>query len=285
MSNELGDWRLVGWDSIDQRNWRDPARLAAAWSAAGLLLLGGIVGFRQQRRALRLAEERVSFVNRVSHELRTPVTNMLLNLDLARDHLGPSLNGAGARLDLVVEEAQRLGRLVANVLTFSRRDRTPPVVRSLPCRPDEIIASVLGQFARALERRRIEVVHAGAVSQEVLLEADALAQILANLISNVEKYAAAGGLVQVESRLAGGYLTVAVEDRGPGIAVEARERIFKPFERLSDRVDEGTTGTGLGLCIARDLAERMGGRLRLVALPVGARFELEVPTASVEVAR
>jgi len=68
-----------------------------------------------------------------------------------------------------------------------------------------------------------------------------------------------------------------VIDNGPGIPREARQRIFLPFERAGSRVDEGTSGTGLGLAISRDLAERMGGRLELLASERGASFRLVLP--------
>ncbi len=284
LGNELGAWQLAAWDRVEQTRWRDPARLAGAWALAGALAGGGWFAFRQQRRALRQAEERVSFVNRVSHELRTPVTNMLLNLDLLRDHLGPAANGARRRLDLVSEEAQRLSRLVANVLTFSRPARGPLATLESPVFPDEIIRAVLEAFAPALARRGLKATHAGHATHPVRLNADALAQILANLVSNVEKYAADGGFLGIESRLAVGHLTIVVEDRGPGIPAAARDRVFRPFERLSDRVDEGATGAGLGLSIARDLAERLGGSLRLVPCEMGARFELTLPVTMASVA-
>jgi hypothetical protein len=103
-----------------------------------------------------------------------------------------------------------------------------------------------------------------------------LAQILANLLSNVEKYVP-GGMVEFAATLDADLLAIVVSDEGPGIPAEAAERIFRPFERLDSRVNEGATGTGLGLAIARDLAERMGGSLRLIPSTRGATFELRVP--------
>ncbi|MDQ3622723.1 MAG: ATP-binding protein, partial [Verrucomicrobiota bacterium] len=108
------------------------------------------------------------------------------------------------------------------------------------------------------------------------LDADALAQILANLLSNVEKYAP-GGTVEIASSVASGTLTIVVSDEGPGIPEREAERIFRPFERLDSRINEGATGTGLGLAIARDLATGMGGSLRLLPSARGATFELRVP--------
>ncbi len=280
-ATELGTWQLAAWDAVETAVWRDPVRVVGAWTLAAALGAAGVFTFLQQRKTLRRAEERVSFVNRVSHELRTPVTNMLLNLDLARDHLGPALNGAGTRLDVVADEARRLGRLVDNVLTFSRRDRPSSPPKLAPCVPDDVVDAVLRQFEQSLTRRGVQMEHQRGADTRVMTEADALAQMLANLVSNVEKYAAAGGWLRVTTATADGALTVRVEDRGPGIPAGEAARIFLPFERLSDRPSEGATGTGLGLCIARDLATRLGGRLVLVPATRGACFELWLPVEPV----
>ena len=116
----------------------------------------------------------------------------------------------------------------------------------------------------------------GDINLPCLLDADAFAQILANLLSNVEKYVP-GGVVKIEGVLRDGTLVVTVADQGPGIPVEATERVFRPFERLDSRINEGASGTGLGLAIARDLAVTMGGTLRLLPCTSGACFELRVP--------
>ena len=108
---------------------------------------------------------------------------------------------------------------------------------------------------------------------------DALSQILSNLLSNVEKYAGEGAQARVHLAADAKQLTIEVEDDGPGIPREARQRVFLPFERAGSRVDEGASGTGLGLAISRDLAERMGGSLELLPTARGAKFRLVVPVS------
>jgi signal transduction histidine kinase len=135
---------------------------------------------------------------------------------------------------------------------------------------------VVEQFAPSFARRALEVRCTGDLTTACLLDADAFAQILGNLFSNVEKYVP-GGLVEIAGTLQEGTLTMTVADQGPGIPEEAAERIFRPFERLDSRINEGASGTGLGLAIARDLATTMGGTLRLAPSERGACFELRVP--------
>ena len=109
------------------------------------------------------------------------------------------------------------------------------------------------------------------------LDADALEQILGNLISNVEKYAAAGGRMEIVSRQEDSQTTIVVADRGPGIPAAVRGKIFRPFYRVSDRI-EGTTGTGIGLSIARKLARMHGGDVVLLPCESGARFQVQLDT-------
>ena len=283
VQTRFGSWELVSWDQILKVNEYDAALLAGASSLAIVLCLSGLFAFVIQRRSIRNAQQRVSFVNRVSHELRTPLTNIQLNADLAGERLGAHAPEAMRRIELVHSESQRLGRLIDNVLTFSRCERHQLELNPAPAVPDAIVSDVLEQFAPALQRRGFEVIREGcAAATEVMIDGDALAQILANLISNVEKYAANGKLLKIAMERSDGFLEITVSDAGPGIAPRDRRRIFQPFKRLSASSREGATGTGLGMTIALELARAMGGDLQLSNAKVGAHFHLKIPAASVE---
>ncbi len=276
LRSRLGTWELASWDRRELRVHYSVVTLAISGVVAICVTIIAFLVYGQQRRAAALAAQRVSFVNRVSHELRTPLTNILLNLDLASERLEDAPRDAERRLDLVQEEARRLGRLIDNVLTFSRHEQGKLRAEARACVPASVVAAVVEQFAPSFARRALEVRCTGDFGQSCVLDADALAQILANLLSNVEKYVP-GGAVEIAGVLTDGTLTVTVADQGPGIPTEAAERVFRPFERLDSRVNEGASGTGLGLAIARDLATTMGGTLRLLPSSRGACFELRVP--------
>lgn len=282
MPSRIGNWQILSWDTFQPRVVYHQPTLFMTGILTVVLVVAGMILFLQQRRAQQLAEQRVSFVNRVSHELGTPLTNILLNLELSVEALDAEHpQDTRRRLDFVVEETQRLARLVRNVLAFSRRERGKLKVNPVPCVPDEIITGVLNQFGPALTRVGIEVERRGSAAKIIFCDVDTLAQIVANLVSNVEKYAAAGKWLGIESNLVDEFLTIRVSDRGPGIPSEARERIFHPFERVGNAVHDGITGTGLGLAIARDLAELMGGTLKLVNADQGTVFELRLPARPV----
>lgn len=276
-----GHWQVMAWDRITPSTHLDGGILAGAGVMAGILALLGIMVTRSQKQAHQLATQRVSFVNRVSHELATPLTNMLLNLDLARECLSRDPAAADRRLDLVEEETRRLSRLTDNVLTFSQASRGRLPYHPTPAAPDDLVRGALDQFAPTLTRAGLTVQAAYDAPRSVLIDADALVQIISNLVSNVEKYAASGGFMEISTHWEPDSLRVTVRDHGPGIPASAADRIFQPFERLAHHTSEGTSGTGLGLAIARELAHAMGGTLHLAQSGSGAEFTLTLPAAAV----
>lgn len=289
VSSVFGEWRVVSHPQTEVvTNYNLPVMIGAS-ALAVVLVLAGVFGFTQQLQAVRLAEQRVSFVNRVSHELRTPMTNILLNVDLLEDSVEESNRIAAKRLGLVREEAGRLSRLLENVLCFSRRDKLKDTqdepgqtLRAVPCSMVEMIDAVLDQFGPTLSRKHIRVVRGDLSGSDlVVADRDALMQIISNLISNVEKYAAAGGSLEFVMGVSemNDAVVLSVIDSGPGIPRSDAAKVFRPFERLSEATKEGVSGTGLGLAIARDLAESMNGSLEIdfERRGEGACFVLTLP--------
>jgi signal transduction histidine kinase len=249
---------------------------------AGLILVAAVLGglayvfHRESSRELREASERVGFVNQVSHELRTPLTNIRLYAELLERRLGEDDENR-SYLDIIVAECARLSRLIGNVLTFAGRNRGTLAVHPVDGLVDETLRSVAARFGPSLEARGIKIGLDLAAAAPILVDPDALEQIVGNLLSNVEKYAADGELAAISSRQTDRTTFIRVADHGPGIPEGREESIFEPFVRLSDSLTEGVSGTGIGLAIARELARLHGGELRLVGADRGACFELELP--------
>ena len=126
--------------------------------------------------------------------------------------------------------------------------------------------------------RGITVRREGAAPRPVIADEDALGQILANLLSNVEKYASAGERVDVTLAQDAAKTRIRVRDYGPGIPAGQRRKVFDPFFRARSDLTEGVSGTGIGLTIARDLARQCGGELELEPCEPGACFVLTLPT-------
>ncbi len=256
------------------------AGLVGLLLAVGLGLVGLATYFyRESSREIRDASQRVSFVNQVSHELKTPLTNIrmyaeLLARDFDHDDQDPRV---ARRLDIIVSESQRLSRLIGNVLTFARQRRDAMVLRPVTASLDEVVEEILEQFAPAFEQKGIQVIRELGAGSAVRLDRDVVGQIVANLLSNVEKYAGTG---EVRITTLPGELDdlarLVVHDDGPGIPMSQAAKAFAPFARLDNRLSEGAAGTGIGLGLARDLARLHGGDLVLCPSPRGAKLELTI---------
>jgi signal transduction histidine kinase len=246
--------------------------------------LGGLAFYfyRESTREMREAAERVSFVNQVSHELKTPLTNIRMYAELLDRDLPDNDPKSAAHLGVILSESQRLSRLIGNVLTFARQRNNKLTLQRTEGVVDTCVQLTLDHFRPALESKGVKVSFSPGASTAVSFDRDALEQILGNLFSNVEKYAPNGGVLEVASRQTGNSVVIVVSDRGPGIPRGQEERIFEPFHRLSNKVSDGVTGTGIGLSIARDLARRHGGDLKVVPSKAGASFELEIRTHSIK---
>jgi signal transduction histidine kinase len=282
LADPLGSWELryfVG-EGIDESFGGSMLiNLFVALGALALAVVGFAVYFyREQSRELREAGQRVTFVNQVSHELKTPLTNIRMYAELMEDQLDEEEERLHGYLGVIVSESQRLSRLIANVLTFGRARESRLTIRPVPGVVDRLIDQVVSQFEPSFSAKEIEISLVGGAPDRVLVDADALGQILGNLLGNVEKYAAAGGRVEISRRREGSTTLITVSDRGPGIPRGDEERVFRPFFRHSRALTAGASGTGIGLGIARDLARLHGGDLELEPSEEGARFRLTLRT-------
>ena len=242
------------------------------------LLVLAIYFYRESSREIREASQRVTFVNQVSHELKTPLTNIRMYAELLESEIPDEGGKPGRYLGIIVGESQRLSRLIGNILTFSRKQRSQLAFRPKPECVDEVVSAVLHHFEPSLTAKGIRIETELNARQMVELDRDALEQILGNLFGNVEKYAATGGLLRVASRQEGDRTALQVSDEGPGIPWKERERLFAPFYRISNKLTDGVTGTGIGLSIARDLARLHGGDVTLVPSSSGACFRIVLHT-------
>jgi signal transduction histidine kinase len=281
LDHPLDAWRLEYYASPAQRAaFLDPAQglelLYGLGAVALALLLLGLYLYRELMRDLREASQRVTFVTQVSHELKTPLANIRLYAELLENEIEEDTK-ASSRLKVIVSESERLTRLIENILTFAKHRRGQLRLEPRPFALDELVRRVLSHFAPAFDTKQIDASFAGASHKRVLADPDAVEQILANLLSNVEKYAAGGKRVEIAVAEENGVARVIVADDGPGVPRDHRERIFEPFHRVSDRLTDGVTGTGIGLTIARELARSSGGDLVLSDSDRGARFVLTLP--------
>lgn len=251
----------------------------ALWASVVLaLLLLAFYLHRELSRDMREAAQRVNFVTQVSHELKTPLTSIRLYAELLENRIPEDDTRSRRHIHVIVSESQRLSRLIHNILTFSRQHRKQHKIHLTSCCVDDVVSHTIEQFSPTLQSKGIVIENHLQAKQPIGADPDAIEQILNNLLSNVEKYAASGQWVSIStSQNPAGDVTIQVEDRGPGVPAHLQEQVFLPFVRGSDKLSDGVTGTGIGLTIARELARMHQGDLLLQKTTVGACFALFLP--------
>lgn len=250
-----------------------PAR-AAVWALGGAVLVALAGSAALLARGVRLeqldARRRTDFVSAVTHELKTPLTTIRMYAEMLRDDMVPP-DRRDAYLGTLSSEAERLGRLVANVLTLARLEKGGAA-------PALVVGDAAEVLAEALDVVRPHAARAGfalEVTQEpglppVRLDRDGLIQVVVNLVDNAVKFAADGERrLELGLRREPGGVALTVRDRGPGVPAEHLEQVFAPFWRGERELVRRTTGTGIGLALVRGLVAEMGGRVEAANAPGG----------------
>jgi signal transduction histidine kinase len=239
---------------------------------------GTVYAFRDVTAERELEQQKADFISIVSHELRTPLTGIYgaaQTLLFRADELPRAQRQA--LLELVADQAERLTQITAELLLAGRLERGDVTIENRTVDLRDVIHSAT-EVARARTEAPTVAVDAPEPPPPVHGDPDRIEQVLVNLIDNALKYGQEPVSVTVAS--GPGTVRVAVRDGGPGIPSSEHERIFEKFYRGGPSLTRSVTGTGLGLYIARELVERMGGRLQVRSAPgSGTTFELELPRA------
>jgi two-component system sensor histidine kinase KdpD len=262
---------------------RRRAEEAAAHAEAATALLEERERLAQEAleaEALRRADViKTALLRAVSHDLRTPLMAISTSAGaLARRDLSIDDADRAELLATILAASDRLEHLVANLLDLSRLQAgaalPEPDVQEL----DDLVLGAVDELGE--EGRRVDVSFPDE-PPTVRVDAQQMQRVLVNVLENALKYSPPGEPVHVHVSSTPSEARVRVVDRGPGVAVEERERIFEPFHRGA-RID--TAGAGLGLAIARGFTEANGGRLWVESLEgQGAAFVLSLPAVLAEV--
>ncbi len=268
-----------------------PARCVAAplYNPAGRLthiitVVEDVTERQQVEAALVYAKERAEagerakgqFLTMMSHEIRTPLNGIIGFTDLLLDT--PLASEQREYVQTIRTSGESLLQLASDVLDFSRIDAGRMSLEPQPCRPLEVLESVLDLFAAHAAEKNLELLHsvAAGVPPVVLIDAARLRQVLVNLVGNAVKFTRAGEIevtVGAERAPAAGAsapraeqawrLSFAVRDTGIGIAPGERGKLFKPFSQIDSSTTRQFGGAGLGLAICHSLVQMMGGEIAL----------------------
>lgn len=243
-------------------------------------VIGSLVIVQDQTRLRRVDKMRRDFVANVSHELKTPVAGLKLLAETLTHAIDDDPEGALRFSGKISHEANRLSRLVDDLLILSSLEAPEKKVERSQVRVGEIARETVRSFSEAAKEKGLELT--SRVREDlppVIGEERLLRTLVDNLVENAIKYTS-GGSVEVRAFAEDEKVVLTVSDTGPGIAEEDRLRIFERFYRIDKGRSRATGGTGLGLSIARHIAMNHDATIRVKSeLGKGSTFRVEFPVA------
>jgi PAS domain S-box-containing protein len=272
-SGELGLF-----DASGAERWFQVAKRPMELSGGERRTLTVALDISARRQVEKLKAE---FVSTVSHELRTPLTSIRGALGMLIGGMAGDVDPAARPLlEIAHKSCERLVRLINDLLDIEKLESgrlqlqmQPLQLRALVDQAVEHNAAYAREFGVRLEA------HVDDGDAWIRGDADRLAQVMANLLSNAAKHSPAGGVVDIDARRIDGSVEIGVRDRGNGIPGEFREHVFERFSQADASDARQRGGTGLGLAITKTLVEQHGGRIGFeTATGHGTRFHFRLPT-------
>ena len=230
-------------------------------------------------------QNRKKFVSDVSHELKTPLATIKLICDSIVTTDNPNHEMIQEFLGDLSDEVDRLTRIVERLLTLTKMDSNQNNISATPVDFVVMVNAIIRKLTPNAENKNIVLYSDYSVESlsPMLLDYDKTWEAIYNIVDNAIKYTPEGGYVKLGLELSGKNLLVKVEDNGPGIPDEDKEKIFERFYRLDDSRARETGGTGLGLAIAKEVVTLHGGKLYVEdAENGGSIFVMEFPYNSDE---
>jgi two-component system phosphate regulon sensor histidine kinase PhoR len=271
---EFDDCRLwIGTDPLTRRAISVSARSVRDEG----VFAGAALAYKDVTEFMRALKVKDEFVASVSHELRTPLTSIVGYVNILQER--PDLpDDVIAQLDVVARNTSRLNRLVADLLHTAQVDDGPMRVVRSETDLGAIVRDSVQAATPAAERAGVRIEVDAPASLVVMADAQRMAQVVDNLISNAIKYTVDGGRVRVAVAIDGNRVELSVADTGIGISAADRDRLFTRFFRARQAEERSIQGVGLGLSITKAIVESHGGRIEVESeLGRGSEFRVRLP--------
>jgi signal transduction histidine kinase len=287
LGEELSAFRIIfnppgntlGWTSIITQR---PIYVLSLICVVVLTFAGGYLLWRDTQREIRLAELRTQFVSSVSHELKTPLTAIRMFAEIMQMQCPADREKHAEHLDTIVNESERLTRLLNNVLDFSRVERGQKHYNMQPTALEDVVKAAARTMRFPLAERGFEFqlsIDDGIPKMQV--DRDALEQAILNLLSNAMKYSGQSRDVALRLSKRNGSAVIQVSDHGVGIPVKEQQRIFEKFYRVPTPENRTISGTGLGLALVAHITQAHHGRIQVESSPgKGSTFSIFLPISS-----
>lgn len=261
-----------------------PGGTVITWASVLLIILlfmvFGII-YRLGLKQIRLAQQQQNFIASVSHELKTPLTSIRMFSEMLKEGWATP-EKQQEYYSFISDESERLSRLITNVLQLARMER-----QELKLNPKPIAASTLVDLLQSRVQSQVTntdfMLHLNqdslAADAMVVIDSDALMQIIMNLVDNSIKFAADADnkTIGISIRSTATELVFKVRDYGPGIPSSEAKRIFTLFYRVGNELTRSAQGTGIGLALVQQLVSEMDGQIEIYNPGQGAGFAIRFP--------
>ncbi|MFH1763418.1 MAG: ATP-binding protein [Gemmatimonadota bacterium] len=245
----------------------------------GVTLFGAYLLWRDVRREVQLAETRSRFVAAVSHELKTPLTAIRMFAETLNEGGAVDSDTRSEYLETIVNESERLTRLLNNVLDFSKIEGGKKTYRRESQSLEEIVRFTVRAMRYPLEQKRFVLrLEIDEDMPPARVDRDGIEQAIMNLLANAMKYSGESRDIDLRLRSEDGEAVIEVSDLGVGIGPAEVPRLFDRFYRVSSPENDRIPGTGLGLTLVQHIAQAHGGRVVVTSEPgKGSTFSLFIP--------
>jgi signal transduction histidine kinase len=262
-----------------------PGGNVLAWVTVVLAIVfagGFLTLYRLGLSQISLARQQQDFVSAVSHELKSPLTSIRMYGEMLKEGWADE-DKRQSYYEFIHDEAERLSRLISNVLQLASITRNEPQFDCVPVNVAELMSNTESKIASQIERAGFALTMSSdeaASDVSIDIDEDCFAQIIINLVDNAIKFSrnADNKTIEIRSQLSSdGQVLFSVRDYGPGVAKDQMKKIFQLFYRSESELTRETVGTGIGLAIVHQLTAAMNGSVDLVNADPGAEFKLRFP--------